>query len=359
MADAAAEPRATIPVFSGQPETFGQWCFVMRMHLRRLGLVRCIEADQHVPHPADDSRTYTEVCLYLREDAIGVVREVPEGRGFLAWTALSTRYQGRRFARESLLQAKLCALRWTREHTVNSFRLEFLGLRRDLVALGQASTIPDRVLCNILLAGMPQRFTTVVERYQDPEDVPADGADFYQRLTNIFEAAHQCEARQAQHDTHDSHAGFAAAASRPPVKVECNYCGRSGHVEAECRTKVRHAQERTGARVTKKAKSHQPQHSAFSATPSLAGMHSHFAIDTGATTHLSGNKNLFNNLDPIGVSNPIMVTVADGRNVQAQGRGHLARPHTSHNRFSAVPDSHSINNQLTHQLQQLSRKTRS
>ena len=339
MADAAAEQRVSIPVFTGKPEAFPQWCFVMRMHLRRLNLVRCIEADQHQAHPNDDSRAYTEICFFLREEAISVVREVPEGRGFLAWTALITRFQGSIQDRESSLQTSIGNLRWTREHTVNSFRDEFLELRRALIALGPNSALPDKFLCNLLLGQLPPRFSNVVVHFRSPAQAPAHDANFHQRLISIFDLAFQVEHVEAKNEGKEVHAGLAAVASRPAM--ECHYCHRSGHIEAECRTKVRHEQERTGNRPAKKNRSRsQQQHTAFSALLSPPLMQSHFAIDSGATTHLSGNKNLFANLEDISSTRSVDILVADGRTVRAEGRGniHLVVPTSKGNRRITLLD---------------------
>lgn len=321
--------RTIVPTFSGALEpsaatdAFLDWSFTFRLHLNRIGLIEFIIRDQRAENEANDTRTYVEICIYMRGDAIAIVREAPENHGFQAWQVLTRHYLGRRFARECRLQTQLCKLTWRHDHTVAAFRREFFVLRRNLLSLGNDSAIPDRVLCNLLISAVPSRFDVVLSRYQDPAEEPREDENFLTRLESIFDALTSAELRQEHHSEQDSPMGLAAATT----SHHCEFHGRCGHDTKDCNALKRDADRGASNRGGKgkgKGKSYQPV--AFPASTSIlqTGKSKHyFAIDTGCSDHASAQRDMFSSLTPLSAGDSRFLTVADGRSLEILGMGNI------------------------------------
>lgn len=311
--------RSIAPVFDGTRDSFSAWTFQFPAHLNKLGLGDRILQDGHVNHAAADRRTWDEILLAVRGDAVGVLREVAPGRGFLAWAALHRHYVGRSFARECLLQTQLLNLTFGKGTSVSAFRTEFMDLRRDLLSLGQASGIHDRVLCNVVMNVLPAHYFVVKDRYQDPLVQPEADHDFSARLVGIFDALSVLEQRIAKDDKSDVHYGLAVvhtSAGTSSHKPKCKHCGRPGHDLSNCYQKI-------GFPVGHpRHKQLSGSHAAFKVTTSSVSgsLKYHFAIDSACTAHMSSDKTIFSDLRPSTLKD---VIVADGRPLEVTAIGDI------------------------------------
>ena len=98
-------------------------------------------------------------------------------------------------------------------------------------------------------------------------------------------------------------------------KPQCSYCKRFGHVEKECRKR----KYETENHKSQQANHAEDEENAFMVTQAKRPRQRHeWLIDSGCTSHMTFNKDLFLSLD---MSSKTNVIVGNGETLKAEGRG--------------------------------------
>ena len=195
----------------------------------------------------------------------------------------------------------------------------------ELSAIAEPVNEEDRVV--YLLASLPESYNVLVTALEASAEVPA--------MAVVTERLLHEEAKTKGRITPSSQEGaLVTKFSKRPI---CYFCHKRGHIKKNCEEyakannqgKPAQARKKTmGAfKVTITAEDENSSdvencglvvHHALIGGPST---NSQWILDSGATCHMCNKETMFNNLQALSV--PLNVTLGDGRNLQAVGRGNV------------------------------------
>ena len=113
-----------------------------------------------------------------------------------------------------------------------------------------------------------------------------------------------------------SRLGNAAPAGRGNAKKvlgRCHYCDHEGHWKGEC---LKRKTDEAGSRFRR----NEDNQTAFTATTKKRQASDDWVIDSGASQHISAQKERFTNYQPI---SPLKIQIGDGSEIEAVGKGNI------------------------------------
>ena len=357
---AADHKRVTAFPFAGEAhENYEEWSFQMTAFFRFHELDSVVDlTDAHAPDGRANAKVFDVLSMNCKGSALSIVREVRTGDGRAAWANLRDAFASRSLMRETALQTEFYARVWRPADTVATFKADIMRLRRSLIDMGKDSAIPDRQMCNKIIACLPSDpFAGVIAAHLSLDDPKKITIENLFRSMQAAETAHQATKPSVDEPTDTSVALYAhggasgrSSSSSTSSKGNCHFCGRAGHHEAECHKKQAAS---TAAKADHAKKKDQPRHRDRSSHSSAHGAKANattsaafpvisvaskpgtvafvassvldadsFCVDSGATQHICFNKRLFTKLVPFtNDSDAVAVMVGDGRKLHAEAIG--------------------------------------
>ena len=138
-----------------------------------------------------------------------------------AWDALAATFASRMAARVLTLRRELAQIRMQKE-SVASYFGRVQKLREQLLQAGESVTDSEARLH--LLAGLPSAYATVVELLQEDQ----------RPLHDVLARLQITEQRLSQSTDSDTSCSAHVAASTSRRNVQCHYCKKFGHIQAQC-----------------------------------------------------------------------------------------------------------------------------
>ena len=178
----------------------------------------------------------------------------------------------------------------------------------------------DLALITSILAGLPQRYDTMVTVLShSSEKLTVESVESHLLLE---EPKHTKASTTKESTAFSAHQGRAQQpASHGPSRpsrnqnVECYYCHKKGHIQAECRKKKRE----DAAKSTQSCQSQQPF--VLSASKTSGFGVDDWILDSGAEQHICLDRTLFDSVTT--VSNTF-ITFGNGHNEPVQGVGNVS-----------------------------------
>ncbi|OQR84382.1 hypothetical protein ACHHYP_13446, partial [Achlya hypogyna] len=261
---------------------------------------------------------------------------------------LSEVYEGTLATDRMALRGELAAFVWddTKDYDTNADRFQRLLAR--LEAAQDTTSEEDRILN--FLHRVPHRFSSEVNSIIT---MRANNPTLYSTLDSVVQQIRVYAKRDATNSRASSHAHYNGDAAFQALDRVCNYCHIQGHVARDCRNKQsdikkgiiqaarpprdRNARKRNndGARRRSEDQAHQvgdmlflthegPTDATLIPTAALAahdqrGLHQDLILDSGASSHMTGDLSLLHEVHPVQRT----VYMADGHTVQVTQAGTL------------------------------------
>ena len=325
---------------------YGTWSARMKALLILKGYWTVVSGEEE----DDDSNALAlcEIHLRVTDPILPMLSRCTGGKD--AWDQLELTYQSKLKARAMALRRELVHIKKTPSEALSAYTNRALRLWTELTTTGVEFT--EEELTEVVLAGLPTEYQTVVDVLQAMETTMT--------LDSILPKLLVVESRLKQHDTPEtkalfthtgvyrggqgssrpgagmgsrgqhsrtftgsasassSHSSSNTAGARSSADKTCFYCGKKGHIKAECRKRqhdlqLKRAQPNTEVHVALVA-SHSLSSVSTSSLPNSNPFYtpdsSVWVIDSGATKHMSPDRSLFSSLAPL----PQAVHVTFGNN---------------------------------------------
>jgi gag-polypeptide of LTR copia-type/GAG-pre-integrase domain/Zinc knuckle len=287
---------------------YGSWKLRMEALLTRLDLWECVSGTDKDASKAAMSRA--EILLRVDNQHLSILEPCVSGKD--AWQALEQLHNSKNKARSTQLRRQLVQLQKSPAESLTAYVDRARTLKNDLVSTGQKMEASE--LLDIILAGLPKEYETfidiltatettlsldtilpkllMVEQRTTREVEPENKAFYFKpgvvKGSNGRGSSGQSSKPQA--------AGLQQGAKGRGDKT-CFYCGKKGHIKAECRKRQSDLQQRpqqpAHVHVALMA------HSGASSSGASAPPSNEWAVDSGATMHVSPNSSLFSTLSPL------------------------------------------------------------
>ncbi|KRZ71003.1 Retrovirus-related Pol polyprotein from transposon TNT 1-94 [Trichinella papuae] len=312
------------------------WKLKMKVLLMRDGLWDLVSQPKPCPVPEDWSRkeckAIAAICLTVEDDQLIHLAQLETAREM--WQTLQRLHERASIGSKLYLMRKLYGMRFT-HGTMQSHINGILEIVTQLRGLGK--NIEDEDLVAIMLCSLPNSYSALVTALEgrDEADLTVEYVsgkllDEYQRRTESCldqssnEVALNTTASKARSQFRTSKATLTKSDNE---SRRCYYCGKKGHIKANCR-KFKHQREkdekaRYGVHHNELSpidqKTNAIQYRSFTTREkAVKGKIGDWYVDSGATSHMTCNRNFFESLE----RRKSTVYLADNTAIQAEGIGH-------------------------------------
>eukprot|EP00891_Asterochloris_glomerata_P000188 jgi/Astpho2/188/Aster-x0901 len=181
-----------------------------------------------------DEKALAQLSLHVKDHHLHMLSKATTAAE--AWQKLEAVYQAKSTARQLHLKRELNSLRKEPHEPLVQYVNRATDMRDQLLAAGH--TVEDQELIMCILAGLPKEFDTVVAVLEITDSKLELGA--------VLAKLQQAEQRLGGGERADNRALFTNKASKPQHRAgtgssgnakECWYCGKRGHLKAECQKK--------------------------------------------------------------------------------------------------------------------------
>ena len=295
---------------------YATWAVNMKSYLVIKDLWSAVSAvDLSPAGVASNQKAMAQLVLHVKENYKQGIANANNAKE--AWDALKRAYQGQSTARQMQLKQELSHLSKERHETVTNYVGRASALRDQLVAAGH--NLGAQELEMSVLNGLPKEYETIVTVLETTSNEL--------RLDVLLPKLLQAEQRLSSGEKSDNRALYTNSTNKYKSKhgtgstskdKECWYCGNLGHIKADCRKKKHDDQmHRNGGRRGAKPSTGGTGHSVVAAMgASSINWSREWVLDSGASRHMTGNKELLCNLRQI--DQPSSVTFANGTVGQAE-----------------------------------------
>ena len=244
----------------------------------------------------------------------------------VVWKALAGQFQRKTWANRLELKRKLFSMRLAEGGLVQDHIKSMTEVCDELSVVGEPVKEEDRVV--YLLASLPECYNVLVTALEANTEVPT--------LAVVTERLLHEEMKMKSRSNQPSQEE--ALTTRFRKKLRCHFCNKPGHFKRDCEefAKVKgqikpvqvKTKTKTGAfKVTITAEDENSSDSESTglvvqhALSADSNAHDQWILDSGATCHMCNNEAMFSDLRAL--RSPLDVTLGDGRNLQAVGRGNV------------------------------------
>lgn len=314
---------------------YANWAFRMEMHLVRKDLWDAVQNGGD-----KDAKAKAEIVRYLPDHYLSTIKEYSTAKAM--WAALANLYKSKSIAQQLQLRKQLTSLRKKGGESITQYAGRARELWTALKATGAALDESEVVMS--FIAGLPDEYSVavtvlevtskelrldtilphllIVEQKIGRQEESGARALYAgnnrpgrfghnARQHRPFNFGRSKGNNNTNHGNNNSSGNYNANFKRPSFgnnSKECYYCGKKGHIKAECR-------KRMADEASKKTAVHVALMTSSNGLPLDASM---WAVDSGSTRHICKDLPLFDTMSP---ANGQTVTFGDGTTVEAAGVG--------------------------------------
>ena len=231
------------------------------------------------------------------------------------WTKLEEQFQRKTWANKLQLRRQLFSLKLKDGESVQKHIKSMTETFEALAVIGDPVTEEDRVV--YLLASLPPKYDMLVTALEaQSESVPK-----WELVTERLRHEELKQKEKMPGAENPGRRALVANQKRGDAKrqLTCHYCKKPGHFKRDCRKFLASQQGKKEAACVAGEKP-ESDDEAFVTTHALsASSKRNWIVDSGATCHMSNDKEVFNELKSLDA--PQEVTLGDGHALQATAKG--------------------------------------
>lgn len=297
-------------------------------------------------------RALTLIALSVKDSVIPFIANISEPDK--CWRVLRDLYANNTNTRKLMLRRKLAVLKMSESSTMSNFLQEVTELVNEFAAVGE--TIPDDELVEHILLALPDTFEVLVNTIMYREKLPKPSALIATLLQDEvrrnLRAPRRTEAEALLVKNAGRHSANRRSAAEGDQKIakaggNCHYCGQKGHWLRNCPELAAEVKRRRASRIEQPTVNlidnfeidEYDSYDSFpndTADPDLTinftevnlacSKDEEWFLDSGASRHVTGRKNLLSNLEG---GNHSRISTAGGERLHVAGQGSVDFPTTS------------------------------
>ena len=311
-------------------DNYVTWSTKTRLELLKKSLWSIVQngADKDDEQAAkDNDRAYALIGLRVKDYHLNTVASTTSAKEL--WDTLASSFQAKSNAKRLLLRRELNTLSKRAEEQIPQYVARAKSIWTALIATGYDCKESEVTLS--VLAGLPAEYdmiVTVLTTTDDElalDDIIPKLLPMEQKLSSQREtvAAYNARNHQRQHRPSGQHRSLAQHRSAQPQTPRnallCYYCGKPGHIKAECRHRIANERNHRGTGNHRDTGNHRNT-VAFSATTDSA-FNGQWVMDSGASRHITYDKDSMLNFRVLESSTTI--TFGNGQQAKAAGTGEV------------------------------------
>jgi hypothetical protein len=249
------------------------------------------------------------------------------------WDALENLYRSKSTARRQQLRRSLAGLKKGPEESLTAYIARACGIRDALRATGH--DVEEDTVVGAVLAGLPEAYDMTIEILEASEEgMELDAVvaklllteQRHERKTGTSESVTALIA-QGNRQKKTSFQKVAGQGQHGPRKtIECWYCGKKGHTQAQCRKRLRDEESSVATASTY-------AQMACAGLATKTDKSDKWLLDSGATSHMTWNAAIMQRYQAIPETT---VSACDGSPVIAVGIGEVTLSATVNGRTHFV-----------------------
>ena len=255
------------------------------------------------------SEAYTFLVLQMGEKAIKHVVAIPEGKAHAVWRALHSHFERDTMANKLQIRINMITTNLQEGEDFTSYHLGIEDCERKLLSMGDKVSESEKLAA--LLRGLPSSYDMIVTTLTADDQITYTKA--VEKIKD-YQYAHPTRSNPTERTL------SAVAKEKPSWKNQrlretrsCFYCGKTGHLKADCRRRQRDEAEDATSLATVQVRD------VFGLAALEHGMPD-WILDSGASRHVSNNRNDFMKLRQ---SPPVSIKGMSGKVVIAHFEGEV------------------------------------
>ena len=312
-------------------QNYQTWKFKVELLLTKEDLWDTISSDP--PDPLTDAwrskdcKARATIGLLLEDNQLHHVRK--ESTAKSTWTALQRYHEKSTLSNKVSLLKKLCGLKLTDCGNMESHLAQMEDLIDQLSSLGE--TLAEHLTVALFLSSLPDSYGTLITALETRDE--ADLTTVKNKLIEEFKRRTEIgvvtniQEQQALETTADK--DTRRTATNTSAQITCFFCKKPNHMKKDCRKyiewKKKHPDHKAKTVCQDDAAGDNNCNSEqYSMSPAMCfkahttDIEQSWYIDSGATSHMCGDRNFFVKLDELKKSHVIL---ADGQKLTSAGVG--------------------------------------
>ena len=322
----------TVAVVPLNSTNYSTWKIQCKMALIKEGLWDIVNGTETAPTEGVErqakfvmrrDKTLATIVLAVESSLLYLIGSDPTDP-VVVWRTLADQFQRKTWANKLELKQKLFSLQLAEGGSVQEHVKLMTEIFEELSVIGEAISEEDRVV--YLLASLPESYNVLVTALEASADVPT--------LAVVRERLLHEETKMKSRSNQLSQEEALSTSFKK--KLRCHFCNKLGHFKKDCEEFAKVKSQAKPAQAKKKNKmgafkvtiTAEDESSSDSESTGLVAQHAlstksnthdQWILDSGATCYMRNKKELFANFQAL--QNPLNVTLGDGPEVHALGRG--------------------------------------
>ena len=307
---------------------YHNWKFKMRMFLINKDYWEIVNGTDTIEKHTTDAakrdfgrrsqKALAAICLSLADNQLIHVRASTSAKD--AWEKLQSHYERNSLSQKLFYRRRFFTETMRDEESMLDHINKMRTMSEKLEAIGAAVNEGDFIIT--LLGSLPESYANLITALENIDEDRLNWEDVKARLLH-----EEQKRKDVKRDTDDiKDALYTNEVKKKGYRL---YCGKSGHWVKDCRKmKKAKANERgTKAKATPVASVATDDHETDDSdddileanTATAIGKHMSWCIDSGASKHMTFNKNCL--LDYVELAKPVLIRLGDNRTIKAFGKG--------------------------------------
>lgn len=304
---------------------FQVWKCKVELLLTREDLWHTIDADRPAAPDAQwlkaDRQARATIGLLIEDDQLRHIRNATNAKE--AWTALQAYHQKASLTNQVFLFKKIFSMKLSENGDMEKHLNAMLNSVDQLAALGE--TLKDKMIIALILCSLPESYNTLITaletRNEDELTVELVKSKLLDEDSRRRNTKDMDEREDKALKTQSKKFEKTSMSNKNVKNITCFFCQKTGHVKKDCRKYMKWKAAKEKEKANQAVNENKDTQICFGVRSGCNSTQTWY-IDSGATSHMTNDKNFFEVLNTGRIKN-VMLANGDSADVHGVGDGYL------------------------------------